>query len=106
METPFLFVFQRELLTRVDFNEIQVVESRRNYCRIKTARGTYTVQKRLIQLQQLLPADQFCRIHRGYIIRFDQLNYIAPRYLMVGDNQVPIGDKYRRHFRGRLKILT
>ena len=106
METKFLFVFQRDLLMRVDYEEIQVVESRRNYCRIKTARGTFTVQKRLCQLQQLLPAQEFCRIHRGYIIRFDQLNYIASRYLVVGVNEVPIGDKYRKHFRGRLKILT
>ena len=101
-----LFVFHKELLKRVDFTEIQVIESRRNYCRIKTSAGSYTVQKRLCQLVKILPEKSFCRIHRGYIIGFDHLRFIAPRYLVVGETEVPIGDKYRRQFRGRLQILT
>ena len=51
------------------------------------------------RIEQWLPAQQFMRIHRSYIINLKKIREVGrSRVLINDDTYLPIGDNYREQF--------
>lgn len=46
-------------------------------------------------LEELLPASSFIRVHRSFIINKSQISYIEGNRIFVEKNEIPIGNNYR-----------
>src|SRR5687767_1549572 len=62
--------------TRIAYTDILFIHSRQNYLKIHTPQKEYLVIGTMKQMEGLLPAELFFRIHRSFIIPLAQLERI------------------------------
>ena len=78
------------------------LESMGEYVRIHTTEGkTLTTLYRLKNMEAVLPADSFMRVHRSYIVNLRRIaGYAKGRIFFSTDENdfVPIGENYRELF--------
>ncbi|MEN0005306.1 MAG: LytTR family DNA-binding domain-containing protein [Bacteroidota bacterium] len=82
-------------------HEIIRLESDRSYTTFYTTRGKkLTVSKNLKEFEQLLPTDQFFRVHQSHIINIKQVSMILKRdggYLLMSDQaELPISRRRKQ----------
>lgn len=87
---------------RVDYNEIMYIEGLSNYVKIHLKDKYLVVYHKLIDLEELLPKDEFIRIHKSYIVALDKIKAYASDYVEVMDAQLSIGNTYKDHFLKRV----
>lgn len=93
-----LFVYSEYRLVKVNLAEIEYIESLEDYIRIHTNTGkplmTLLTLKKVLEK---LPADQFRRIHRSYIVSVNKVKSIQGRKLrMQSGKELAISDTYLR----------
>lgn len=92
---------------KVDFRDILYIEARKNYTRlVLEERPTATVLVTLKQWEKLLPRDQFCRVHRGYIVAIDKLLSFDNKYVYLPAERITIGEQYRSALPKAVTILA
>ena len=83
---------------RIDYDNIVYIEGLSNYVKIHLEDKHFVVYHKLIDLQKLLPASQFVRIHKSYIVSFDKIKAYGNDYVEVLDRQLSIGNTYKENF--------
>ncbi|HEY6505036.1 MAG TPA: LytTR family DNA-binding domain-containing protein [Chitinophagaceae bacterium] len=91
----FLFVKDGSKHVQVFFSQLQYIEAAHRYVRFVTADKVYTGEGPLYDVETALPVEQFCRIHKSYIISLLHTRHFDARTVMVGGCQLPIGRQYR-----------
>ena len=91
---------------RVEYDEILYVEGLSNYVKIHLKDKDLVVYHKLIDLENLLPKDQFVRIHKSYIIAINKIKAYGKDYVEVADTQLSVGNTYKDHFLARLSQNT
>ncbi|WP_408641470.1 LytTR family transcriptional regulator DNA-binding domain-containing protein [Spirosoma telluris] len=51
-----------------------------------------------------LPAEQFIRIYRSYLVAVTKINVLTESHLEVPGQTLPIGRKYQNQVFGQLKV--
>jgi two-component system, LytTR family, response regulator len=87
---------------RIDFWRIRYIEVRRNYCRIDTTEKVRKVLIGLGKLEKILPPDDFCRIHRSYIVGLAHIEWFDKQVVHVADQNLPIGEEHRKELPRRV----
>ncbi len=57
-------------------------------------------------MEDILPADQFCRIHKSYIVSLKKIDKIERNQVIVKGERLPTGETYRKTFFDLLKRLS
>lgn len=80
--------------------DIVYLESEGEYVRMHLADGsTITTLFRLKNMEAALPADQFMRVHRSYIVNLRCIkSYVKGRIFLSDTEYVPIGENYKETF--------
>ncbi len=60
----------------IPLEDIIYLEANDDYVNIHTSEGKFLKNKTMIFFEKSLPVKEFCRIHRSYIIKIDQINKI------------------------------
>ena len=90
-----LYVYSEYRMVRIDLKDIEYIESMEDY--IKIHRHNLPTILTLMPLKKILeklPADDFKRIHRSYIVAINKVKAIQNRKAYLGDIQLPISDTY------------
>src|SRR6476620_10196915 len=69
----FIFLNVQKKKVKILFSEIVYIESQREYIRIVTTKGEYISKMSTHEIEALLPANLFRRIHRSFIISVDKI---------------------------------
>ena len=85
---------------RLPFNEILYVEGLKDYVKIYvTGRERPVItQMSLKAVEQALPADEFVRIHRSFVVAKSRVTAYDRTSVTVAGIALPIGDTYRQRF--------
>lgn len=90
---------------RVRYTELLVLEGYGNFVKVHRLGArlllTPTTLKELIDR---LPAPQFLRVHKSYVVNLAQVEQVSGNYLQVGSHQIPIGHTYRQDVLRRLHL--
>ncbi len=49
-------------------------------------------------VEELIPAKQFIRVHRSYIVNRNKITKIDKNRIVIGKQEIPIGNTYRKSF--------
>lgn len=102
-EKPSIFVkVDKKKLQKIFIDEIVVVESLKDYIRIKTTSAKYIIHKTLGSFTDELPSDKFIRIHRSYTIAIDKVEAIEGNSLEVDGIRYTIGRSYLNEAKSRI----
>ena len=97
-----LFVKSDKRHIKVAVGEIRFVEAYGNYVNIYLADSRVTTKQTLSEIENQLPARDFIRIHKSYIVSYRYIKYFEGNQVAVGEKLLPIGKVYRDNV---LKIL-
>ncbi|UYZ62743.1 GAF domain-containing DNA-binding protein [Hymenobacter weizhouensis] len=110
-----VFIKQDHKLMRLSTADIRYVEALGDYVNIYTRYERYTVYNTMKELEARLPAHDFARVHRKYIVRLDRIVAIESDAVVVeasrsteaaaGVISVPIGNSYKAALLGRISLI-
>lgn len=85
---------------RIRISDILYIEGLKDYVKIYLAGEDrpLVTQTSLKSLEETLPAGQFMRIHRSYIVRLDAVSLIERGRIVFGKTYVPVSDACREAF--------
>ncbi|PKP39104.1 MAG: DNA-binding response regulator [Bacteroidetes bacterium HGW-Bacteroidetes-15] len=93
-----LFIKSGTQLVKIFPDEILYVEAAGNYMCFITKDKRVLSLLTMKEVLDLLPANNFVRIHKSYIISLKHLDAIERHDVVVNGKQIPIGITYREHF--------
>jgi DNA-binding LytR/AlgR family response regulator len=100
LSKPSIFVkVSKKKLQKVYLDEILVVESMKDYIRIKTTAGNFIAHQSLSSFTDELPANAFIRIHRSFTIAIDKIESIESNQLQIDGVKYVIGRQYLNEVR-------
>lgn len=96
---------QKGKLIKINFDEIDYVEGMRNYVGIYKNGELVQALMNMKDLESLLPAAQFVRVHNSYIIRISGIQMIEGNVVRLKNvhGAIPIGITYKNAFMDRIK---
>ena len=94
-EKDFIFLTVQKKRVKILFSEIVYVESQREYVKIVTTRKEYLSKMSTHEIEDLLPAHLFKRIHRSFIISLEKVESYTAEEVEVNGVGIPIGRGYR-----------
>ncbi len=100
----FMFVKTEYRMERVDFADILYIEGQGGYLRIVTSQSKIMTLQNFQTMESLLPADNFMRVHRSYIVALNKIEHIERNAIRIGKEHIPVGDSYREKLYRVLKI--
>ena len=103
--SDYIFVNINHRLIRLTINEINIIQSDKNYILITTDTETHKVNISLKKIQQRLPLKSFFRVHKSYIVNLNKIVDIEDRTIVIQKNVVPIGNKYWMNLKNRLNLI-
>lgn len=99
------FIRSNGKFIRVAFKDILYVFSRQNYVQVVTLDKSYVILNTMKQMESALPENQFCRIHRSFIVSVDHITSFDNERVFLGDKEFPIREQYRPVLHQKLNIL-
>lgn len=101
----FLYLKVDRKMVKINVNEVCWIESVKDYVKVVLADKVYISKQKISLLEELLPEDKFCRIHRSFIIAIDKVeSYYAYAVEILG-RELPIGRNYKQNAQRYLNDL-
>jgi two-component system LytT family response regulator len=91
----YLFLNMQKKKVKVLFSEITYIESQREYIKIATTKKEYLSKMSTHEIEALLPAHLFKRIHRSYIVALNKIESYTAEAVEVNGISIPVGRGYR-----------
>jgi len=97
--SDYFFVNVDYSLLKVVFADVLWIEGSKDYVKIRLKSSTKPVVTRISMktLEEQLPASQFIRIHKSYIVSKDSITSIKKNSLLVGSMELPVSDNYKNN---------
>ncbi len=90
--------------TKLVLKEIQYIESIDDYVIFYRDNGApVRVRKSLKAMFQELPADQFIRIHRSYVVPYSRITEYQKTKVYIGEKELPLSESYKADFLASMK---
>ena len=100
-----LFVRHEGSLVKLKHVDILWLKGDGNYTTIVARHSVFSVRNLLKDFEDVLPANQFFRIHKSYIVRIDEINSINTKEIKVDKDMVPVGRTYYHSLVNRIQKL-
>lgn len=94
----FMFVRADYKMIKVVFDDILFVEGLKDYLKIITPGKTIITHMNFKTLEKMLPAGDFVRVHKSFMVPVAKIDSIGKNSLDIGESQIPIGDYYKKSF--------
>jgi len=94
-DKDFIFLNVQKKKVKISFSEIIYIESQRAYIKIVTTKKEYLSKMSTQDIENMLPADQFKRVHRSFIISMSKIDSYNSESVDVSGTSIPIGRGYR-----------
>ncbi|MCC3158728.1 LytTR family DNA-binding domain-containing protein [Hymenobacter sp. 15J16-1T3B] len=101
----FVFIKTDAGTERVRFAELRFVEGYGNFvkCHLASGRVLLTAET-MKQMENQLPAAQFVRTHKSYLVNLSGVERLSGNSLLVGGREVPVGATFRQEVLRRLNL--
>lgn len=94
----FIFIKSDKKTIKLNFEDIIYIEGLGDYIRVHTKTKTIVSKLTVKKMEELLPQDQFIRVHRSFIISLKRIDSIEGNQVEIDNQKIPIGQMYRQSF--------
>ncbi len=98
--SAYLFVKNDAKLVRVDFDRILFVSGLKDYVRfhLLDAPRPLIALSTMKSVEDRLPDNRFCRVHRSYIVALDKIESVEHNRIRIGNELIPVSPAYQELF--------
>ena len=97
-QKDFIFVKTENRLVKIDLNDILFIEGMRDYRRIHTINKRIMTLQNFSELEQLIPSNLVCRVHKSYMVGINKIESIERMRIKVCNQIIPISETYKELF--------
>lgn len=94
----YFFVKTEFHLERLKFSEILYIEGMGDYLMIHTPSKKIMTLQNFKKIEEILPEERFCRVHKSYMVALDKIESIERNRIKIGSSLIPISDSYKKLF--------
>lgn len=94
----YIFLNIQKKKVKILFSEIVYIESQREYIKNVTTKKEYIPKMSTHEMESLLPANLFKRIHRSFIVSMSKIELYTAENVEVNGASIPIGREYRGYY--------
>ena len=98
----YMFVKTEYRMERIDFPDILYIEGQGAYLRIVTRQSKIMTIQSFQNMEQILPSDNFMRVHKSYIVAMDKIESIERNVILIAGQRISVGKSYQNEFYRRL----
>jgi len=98
----FLYFRADRKMVKVLLDDIKFIEGLKDYVKIHASHQTLITKQTIMAVHEMLPADEFIRIHRSFIVSLNKITSFSPHAVFIGKDEIPIGPLYRGEVQKRL----
>lgn len=98
----FLKTDGKNKFTKVVLSEVQFVQGLKNYVSLQLQDQQIITYSTLKHFGETLPNQDFIQIHKSYIVSIKHIHRIENDAVWIGENQLPVGNTYRKKFFERI----
>ena len=102
-EQEHIFLKVGHRIQKVATRDILFVEGMKDYLRIHTKEDKIMTLLNFAKLEELLPVQDFARVHRSFLVAIDKIDHIEKNRIQIADQIIPISDTYAEAFYKMLK---
>ncbi|RDV07262.1 DNA-binding response regulator [Sphingorhabdus pulchriflava] len=85
------------LSQRFKLDEIRFFQGQGNFVKVCDVSGSYLATVTMRQLQEMLPASKFIRVHKSYIVNRNRIAKSGTKFVELDCNvKIPLGRSFRR----------
>ncbi len=100
-----LFIKVDQKFISINPKDILFIEAQKDYAKVVTAANKFLTLSTMKSVEAKLPAKDFIRVHRSFIVRIDKISDLRSENLLIGKEIIPIGESYKQELFKRLNIL-
>lgn len=92
-----IFLYADYNLLKVNHDDITYIEGLKDYVKIYIANAPKAIISRVTikSLESQLPADEFFRVHKSYIVNLDHVHSIRKGRIKIAGVEIPFSDSYK-----------
>jgi DNA-binding LytR/AlgR family response regulator len=90
---------------RVPLSSILYIEGLKDYAVVHTDQGRLITRQTMKNFEDILPDQEFIRIHRSYIVPVQRLDSWTSYAVNIKDKEIPVGRTYRKSIQHWLENL-
>ncbi|HZH36000.1 MAG TPA: LytTR family DNA-binding domain-containing protein [Flavisolibacter sp.] len=94
----FIYLRVERKMVKLLLDDVLYIESDKDYVKLFTGKGFVITRQTIASVEAMLPASQFVRIHRSYIVSLNKIKSFTNESVEVGNKELPIGKLYRNGF--------
>lgn len=99
----YFFIRCNGRIEKIVLSELCYVEAASNYVIIHTRNQKYVTYLTFGGVAERLPAAQFLRIHKSFLVAFDAIQSIEGAQLKIGNAMLPVSKAYRPEVMARIE---
>ena len=100
-----IFIKDNKVIRKILLNEILWLESKGDYVKINTIEKQYIIHSTLKSMEDKLPASEFVRIHRGFLIPVSKIDYIEDGVAFIMGTALPVSETYKNELLKKLQLI-
>jgi DNA-binding LytR/AlgR family response regulator len=104
-EDEFIFIRDSNIVRRLKLDKILYAEAMGDYVKLYTPEKFYAIHTTLKAVEERLPASNFLRVHRSYMVALNKIDSMESGVLIVNGKPLPVADAYRNMLNKRMNIL-
>ena len=101
--SPFLYFRVNRKMVKVLFNDILYIEGLNDYIKIITTNKTIITKHLLASLEEMLPSNEFIRIHKSFIIAINKIESFSTDSVEIGKKEIPVGRLFKLNLNNILR---
>ena len=90
-----LFVKGDKKHHQIDLNDLLYIEAYGNYSKLFLSEEMIISHEKISDYNELLPSDNFLRVHKSFIVRLDKIKLIEGNRILINEHKIPIGQTYK-----------
>lgn len=96
----FIFINVQKKKVKILFSDLLYIESQREYVKVVTQKKVHLSKMSTHEIEALLPAPRFRRIHRSFIVAMDKIESYNAEMVELSGVEIPVGRGYRELIEG------
>jgi DNA-binding LytR/AlgR family response regulator len=76
----------------------------KDYLRIVCTDKKIMTLQSFSKLEESLPADCFCRIHKSFMVAINKIRSVERGVVVIGETRIPVSITYRDSFFDKLRL--
>lgn len=95
----FLFIRADYSLLKIEINSILYIEGKDDYLKIHMDNQKPVMARMTLKnMLEKLPASNFVRIHRSYVVPLNKVESVRNKIVSIGEMKLPVGNSFEENF--------